>query len=148
MLEKIIPQLTRGLAAGLDVSPVMVENCRARYQQDIQAGKVEFQCGHVERIPYPDRYFTKVSSVNSLFYWSDIQQGFSEIYRILQEKGKVILTYTCSKDLEKKGIAQYGVKTYEGEVVRHMLVNVGFSEIQIFRTGDRHREFICMTGRK
>lgn len=148
LLERVIPKVKRGLAAGLDVSSVLVENCRARYREDIQAGRVDIQWGRVQTLPYPDEYFTKVSSVNSLFYWDDARQGVAEIYRILQGEGKFVLTYTCKRDLEKKGFVQYGVKTYEEEEVRQMLTQAGFREIKAIHSGDRHREFICMTGCK
>lgn len=101
LLERIIPKVKRGLAAGIDVSPVMVENCRARWREAIEAGSVDIRAGRAEALPYPDGHFTKVSSVNSIFYWSEVQQGISEIYRILQEDGKVVLTYTCKRDLER-----------------------------------------------
>jgi SAM-dependent methyltransferase len=109
---------------------------------------VDIQCGRVETSPYPDGYFTKVSSVNSIFYWSDARQGVAKIYRILQEEGKLVLTYTCKRDLEKKGVVQYGVKTYEEEEIQLMLAKAGFREIKAIRSWDRHREFICMAGRK
>lgn len=148
LLDRIIPQVKRGLAAGIDISAMMVENCRARYQEEIKAGRVDIQWGRVEMLPYLDGYFTKVSSVNSLFYWRDARQGVSEIYRILAVEGKVVLTYTCRKDLEKKGFGQYGVKTYAEEEVQQMLIKAGFREIKEIRDGDRHRAFICVTGCK
>ena len=148
LLDRIIPKVKRGLGVGIDVSPVMVENCRARYQEEIKAGRVDIQWGRAETLPYPDEYFTKVSSVNSLFYWRDVEQGIAEIYRVLQKEGKIILTYTCKKDLEKKGFGQYGVKPYEEEEVQQMLVRAGFSEIKGIRDRDRHRQFMCVTGRK
>jgi ubiquinone/menaquinone biosynthesis C-methylase UbiE len=148
LLERIIPKVKAGLVAGLDASPVMVENCRARFQKEIKTGRVDIRCGRAETSPYPDGYFTKVSSVNSLFYWSDGQQGISEIYRNLQKEGKVVLIYTCKRDLEKKGFVQYGVRTYEEEEVHKMLAKAGFREIKGMRSRDRHREFICVTGRK
>ncbi len=130
LLEIIIPKVKRGLAAGMDVSPVMVENCRRRFQKDIAAGKLDIQWGRAETCPYPDGCFTKVSSVNSIFYWSDARQGIAEIYRILQEGGKVVLTYTHKRDLEKKGFVQYGVKTYTEGEVQQMLVKAGFQRYQ------------------
>ncbi len=148
LIERIIPNVQRGLVAGIDVSPVMVENCRARYPDAIQAGRVNIQCGRAEMAPYPDEFFTKVSSVNSIFYWSDVEQGLAEIHRILQKEGQVVLTYTCKRDLEKKGFVQYGVKTYEVEEVHQMLVKAGFRDVKKIRDEDRHREFICMIGRK
>jgi SAM-dependent methyltransferase len=148
LLDRIVPQVKQGWAAGIDLSPVMVENCRARYQAAIAAGSVDIQCGRAEALPYPDGYVTKVSSVNSIFYWNDAQQGLAEIYRILREEGKLVLTYTCKRDLEKRGFVQYGVKTYEEEELRRMLAQAGFREIKAVRSRDRHREFICMTGYK
>lgn len=148
LLARIIPRVKCGWVAGIDISPVMVKRCRARHRAAIKAGRVDIQWGRAEALPYPDGYFTKVSSVNSIFYWSDAPQGVAEIYRILQEKGKLVLTYTCKRDLEKKGFVRYGVKTYEEEEVHQMLAQAGFREIKTIRSGDRHREFICMAGCK
>lgn len=148
LLDRIVPQVKQGWAAGIDLSPVMVENCRARYRAAIAAGRVDIQCGRAEALPYPDEDFTKVSSVNSIFYWNDARQGLVEIYRILQEEGKLVLTYTCKRDLEKRGFVQYGIKIYEEEELRRMLAQAGFREIKAVRSRDRYREFICMTGCK
>jgi SAM-dependent methyltransferase len=43
LLARIIPQVKRGLAAGLDASPAMVNTCRARYRAESEAGRVEIQ---------------------------------------------------------------------------------------------------------
>lgn len=145
LLEKIISQAKRGFVAGVDVSPVMVKNCRARWRKAIAAGQVDVQVGRAEALPYPDGHFSKASSVNSIFYWSDVRQGLAEIYRVLQPGGKAVLTFTCRKDLEKKRFAQYGVKVYNEQELESMLANVGFREIKTTRERDRHREFICMT---
>ena len=148
LLGKIISTVTEGFTAGIDVSPVMVENCRIRYQEEIKSERVEIQCGRAESLPYLDGTFTKVSSVNSIFYWDDAEKGISEIYRVLDDGGMLVLTYTCKKDLESKGFARHDVKTFEAEEVGELLVNAGFMHIQTVRDQDRHREFLCVTGRK
>jgi ubiquinone/menaquinone biosynthesis C-methylase UbiE len=148
LLERIIPRLRSGFVAGVDFSPALVENCRARWRKAIAAGRVDVQLGQAEALPYPDGHFTRVSSVNSIFYWSDVQQGLAEIYRVLQPGGKVVLTFTCRRDLEKKRFAQYSVKVYNEQELESMLANAGFREIKATRDKDRHREFICMTGCK
>lgn len=148
LLGKAIATVKRGRVAGLDASPVMVENCRARYRDEIKDGRVDIRCGRVETVPYPDGHFSTVSSVNSIFYWRDARQGIAEIYRILENRGRLVLTFTCQKDLESKGFVQHGVKTYSEEEVRQMLADAGFQDIQMTRGRDRHREFVCMTGWK
>jgi SAM-dependent methyltransferase len=148
LLGRIIPIVKRGLAAGVDVSAAMVENARKRYQAEIREGRVDIQQGQAESLSYPDGYFSKVSSVNSIFYWDDVERGFAEIHRVLRAEGKFVLTYTCKKDLVKKGFAQYGVKTFDEKEIREMLVKAGFREIAEIRERDQHREFLCVTGYK
>jgi ubiquinone/menaquinone biosynthesis C-methylase UbiE len=145
LLERIISHVKRGFVAGIDVSPVMVENCQARWRKSIAAGQVDVQVGRAEALPYPDGHFSKVSSVNSIFYWSDVQQGLVEVYRVLQPGGRAVLTFTCKRDLEKKRFAQYGVKLYNEQELESMLANAGFREIKATQEKDRHRECICMT---
>lgn len=148
LLAKIIATVNEGSIAGIDVSPVMVENCRTKYWKEIEAGRVDIQCGRAEALPYPDGRFSKISSVNSIFYWDDIERGISEIYRVLDDGGMVVLTYTCKKDLESKDFARHDVKTFTGEDVQEMLVKAGFRHIQTARDQDQHREFVSVEGRK
>ncbi len=148
LLDRITPAVSRGLAAGLDASPVLAENCQQRFREEILAGKVDIRCGRAESLPYPDGRFNKVSSVNSIFYWSDAGQGIAEIFRVLDTGGKVVLTFTCKKDLEGKGFVQYGVRTFGEEEVQDLLIHAGFGDMKVRRGRDRHREFVCLTGRK
>jgi SAM-dependent methyltransferase len=89
-----------------------------------------------------------VSSVNSIFYWSDVRQGIAEIYRVLEQGGKAVLTYTCQEDLEKRRFTRHGIKTYDEQEIRLVMAGAGFRAIETIRDRDRHREFICMTGLK
>ena len=70
------------------------------------------------------------------------------MYRVLQEDGRVVLTYTCKRDLEKKWFIQKGVRAYNEQEIQQNLLSSGFREIKIMWDSDRHREFICMTGIK
>lgn len=148
LLGKIILTVTEGFAAGIDVSPVMVENCRTRYQEEIKAERVDIQCGQVEELPYPDGCFSKISSVNSIFYWDDAEKGISEIYRVLEDGGLLVLTFTCKEDLGSKGFARHGVKVFEAEEVEEMLVKAGFRYVWTVRGQDQHRAFVSVVGRK
>jgi arsenite methyltransferase len=148
LLERTIPRVERGLAAGVDASPAMVKNARARWRRAIDEGRVDIREGQAEVLPYPDGHFTRVSSVNSIFYWSAAEQGIAEIYRVLQHNGRVVLTFTCKRDLETRSFVRHGIRTYDEEEVRRMVATAGFREIEAVGGRDRHREFVCMTGLK
>jgi SAM-dependent methyltransferase len=148
LLGRIIPRVEGGLAAGIDASPAMVRNARARWRAEIEVGRVDIRTGRAEALPYRDGHFTRVSSVNSIFYWSTAEQGVAEMYRVLQEGGRVVLTFTCQRDLETRRFVQHGIRTYDEAEIECMLAAAGFREIEAVRRSDRHREFACMTGRK
>jgi ubiquinone/menaquinone biosynthesis C-methylase UbiE len=148
LLGRIIPRVERGLAAGVDASPAMVRSARARWRHAIEAGRVDIREGRAEALPYPDGHFTRVSSVNSIFYWSAAEQGIAEIYRVLQDNGRVVLTFTCKRDLETRPFVRQGIRTYDEEEVQRMVATAGFKEIEAVRGSDRHREFVCMRGLK
>jgi ubiquinone/menaquinone biosynthesis C-methylase UbiE len=110
LLCKMAEKVHRGLIAGIDSSPAMVENSQRRFRKAIHAGRMEIRCAQAEALPYPDEFFSKVSSVNSIFYWSDPSAGLAEIYRLLENNGRVVLTFTCRQDLADKGFAQQKIQ--------------------------------------
>ncbi|MBN2000263.1 class I SAM-dependent methyltransferase [candidate division KSB1 bacterium] len=148
LLDRIIPQVKAGFAAGIDISPVMIKNGRKRWRRAIRAGQVDITCGRAENLPYPDRHFNKVCSVNSIFYWNDPQQGIAEIYSVLENNGRLVLTFTCEKDLQNKPFTQYGIKTFKETEGRSFLIHAGFRDIKMIREQDQYRDFICITGYK
>lgn len=148
LLARIIPKVQAGLAVGVDISPVMVENARRQWREAIQAGKVIIECAPIEALPFPEESFTKICSVNSIFYWADAQKSIENIYRCLRAGGKMALTFTCHRDLQNKWFVPYGAKPYLAVELQDMLTQSGFSGIYRWHGHDRHREFICMTASK
>jgi SAM-dependent methyltransferase len=148
LLKKIVPEIVSGFVAGIDISPVIVANCRSQFSAAIDTGKIDIRCGSVEALTFPDRYFTKVCSVNSIFYWNDAQLGLEEICRCLRENGKIVITFTSKKDIGHKGFAKYGLKPFEPDEMRKMFQTAGFGKIEIYTDHDRNREFFCIVGFK
>ena len=144
LLAKIIPMVRGGLAAGVDISPVMVENARMRWCEAIQAGQVILESAPIESLPFHEESFNKISSVNSIFYWADVRKGMTEIYRCLCSGGLVVLTFTCEQDLQKKWFIPYGARPYPVAEVQNMLAHTGFRGILIYQGVDRHRKFTCI----
>ena len=132
------------LVAGLDISPAMVQNAQKRWRAEIAAGRVVVQLGSAEALPFPDAHFTKICSVNSIFYWSDPQQGLREIYRALQPAGRAVLTFTRPESIRRKWFAPYAVKSLQPQAVHDLLADAGFQHIQIVSAEDQHRQFVCL----
>jgi len=146
LLNRIMPVVTDGLAAGVDVSAAMVGHAEKRFQKAINAGKLELKCATAEHLPYPDKYFNKVCSTNSIFYWQNAELGFREIKRVLKPGGKIMLCFTNKTSLEAKSFAKH-IRLFEAEAVEQILGKFGFQDIKTSSFSDNHRQYCCITAR-
>ncbi len=147
LLDRMATKVTEGWLAGVDISPAMVANAEKRYRALIQSGKIELKCATVESIPYPDQHFTKVCSINSIFYWQDIKQGLIEIRRVLEKDGKAVVCFTDKGSIEKKNFSKE-IKMFESADIERLLIENDFQDIENSLFADRYRQYHCVTAKK
>jgi len=148
LLGRMAAVVTEGFLAGVDVSPAMVAFCHKRFRSLVEANKLEFKCAPAEALPYPAGSFTKACTVNSIFYWENVSRAVSELWRVLEEGGLLVVCFTCKKSLEAKEFARHGLVLHEDDQVYQMMQAAGFHAISVSRASDRHREFLCVTGKR
>lgn len=148
LLGRLLSVVTKGWVVGVDVSRAMALNGQVNFHEAICKRQLALCLGRAEALPFADEQFTSVCSVNSIFYWDEALRGLVEIFRVLRSPGKLVLTFTAKKDLEKKWFIPYGVKPYSGEELKAMLETAGFSQCKMERGEDRHREFFSLMGWK
>lgn len=85
---------SEGHVAGVDPSPVMLRQARARNAAAISAGQVDLRIGVAGDLPFGDQSFDAALSVNSMQIWPDPVAGLSEIRRLLRPGGRVALGFT------------------------------------------------------
>lgn len=147
LLDKISNALTNSTIAGIDISPAMVDYCRKRFSPKRRGNTIEVHKAVAENIPFPSAYFTKICTVNSIFYWHEPRLAFTEIRRTLQEGGAFILCFTAKEFLEKKNFAKCGLRLFEIEEVRELLYDSGFVNLNESLHRDRYRAFWLFTAR-
>ena len=146
LLGRMAAVLTDGCLAGVDISPAMVAFCQKRYRTLIEAGKLALECAEAESLPYPSASFKKVCTVNSIFYWKSAQQAISELRRVLETNGKLVLCFTCKDSMEDRRFARHGIALYEAEEIDTMMKAAGFCEVNFTRRSDQHRNFWHVIG--
>jgi ubiquinone/menaquinone biosynthesis C-methylase UbiE len=148
LLGRMAAIVSKGLLAGLDSSQTMVDSCERRYRSLIRAGRLDLRLGRAESLPYPDRHFARACSINSIFYWDDAPQGIAELLRVLGAGGLGLLCFTSRENLEDRSFARQGLTLYRTVEVHDMMTVAGFDAIDVIESSDRHRAFVCITGRK
>ena len=119
---------------GLDLSDEMIKEAEKLNKEYIEDGMIVLHKGNVISLPYKDSFFDKVFSVHTLYFWTDINQGFSEIHRVLKPGGKLYLSITDKSQMEKMKRTKnfHLIKTEE---IEKLLANHMFQTITLHQKG-------------
>ena len=85
---------------GVEISPLMYEQARATNNVFIAEGLAEYALYDGVNLPYEDGIFTKVLSVNTVYFWEEPAWLLAEMCRVLTAGGRVCLSF-CEKDFMK-----------------------------------------------
>lgn len=147
LLERVLDGRSCAFAAGVELSGDMVKlGCR-RFRESIDAGRVEIRLGDIENLPYKDAEFTKLCSVNTIYFWRAPSAALVECRRILKTGGMIALCFNSKADLAAWPGHVHGFKLYELSEVEALLTNAGFCQIEVASGNDPEQGlFYCVTG--
>ena len=148
LMHRVVKTVTEGMIAGIDVSPAMVRYCSGRFRRYVRGGHLDLRCAQGEALPFPENHFTKVCTVNSIFYWHNVQSAFSEQLRVLVDGGRLVLCMTCKEYLEQRGFSKHWLHLYHVPEIEALLQEVGFRDIDTSRLKDSIREYLSVTAVK
>jgi arsenite methyltransferase len=129
LLEKVLKNRLCAFAAGVDLSTDMVDRVSRRLRAYISAGQADIRNGDIESIPFADGEFTRLCSVNTLYFWRDPRLALAECRRVLKTGGKLALCFNDSRELIKWPGHVHGFTLHELADVEAMVAASGFSTI-------------------
>lgn len=133
---------------GLDVSDTMLRQARRRYRSLIDAGRLNLVKGSIEAMPFPDGYFDRVCSVNTIYFLRDPAAAGRELWRVLQPAGLLAVTYRPAEGMRRLGFVRHGFTVYEEPAVSGWLRGAGFVGIASSHREDGFLGCICTVARK
>ncbi|MGB3758122.1 MAG: class I SAM-dependent methyltransferase [Rivularia sp. (in: cyanobacteria)] len=148
LLKNILKKPGVKTVAGIDISPEMVDFCRKRFASDIKRGKLQLQCSDTVNKASFDSNFTKICTVNTIYFWSDVKQTLTQLHQILEEKGSLVICFNCKEFLKQTTLPKHGFQLYDIEEVKHLMKTVGFKNIQWIMNSEPKEQFICIVGEK
>jgi len=136
LLEQILSTKPCSHVAGVDLSIEMVRLVRRRLQMYISSGKVDIHEGSIEALSYDDSEFTKLCSVNTLYFWRDPIVALSECRRVLKENGLLVLCFNSKEEMKHWSPHQFGFRLYELAEVESLLHKTGFGGMDVLGVHD------------
>ena len=122
-----------GFVCGIDRSAAMVERAKVRWSKAVATGAAEFQEGCVERLPFRSSSFDKVCTVNTVYFWKNLDAGFSEMYRVLSSGGRVAVGFLPKEWMDRMGMPEDIFTSRTAEEVVGVLNEVGFRDLRVKR---------------
>jgi len=113
---------------GLEISETMHEEAKIINQEYLEKGIAEFTFYNGIKIPFEEKSFDKIFTVNTLYFWENPVDFLKEIYRVLKDKGSFILTYLEENTLKKVPFTRYGFNIYSQSEIEHFLAESGFAK--------------------
>jgi arsenite methyltransferase len=124
---------TAAFVAGVDRSHDVIGWAKRHFARAIETGRADFRQGNVESLPFNESAFDKVCTVNTVYFWTSLDAGFAEIYRVLKSGGRAIVGFLPKEKMDRMGMPTDIFTTRApGDVVVAMR-RVGFHDIRIER---------------
>lgn len=111
---------------GIDISKDMLKEARAENKQNIENGDLKLFMQDIIRTSFDEDFFDKIYTVNTVYFWDDIDTCFSEIKRILKPKGVFINVFHTKDYLDKADYAKHDFKKYTLEELEKITEYNGF----------------------
>ncbi|GAB4536128.1 MAG: hypothetical protein Tsb0014_23690 [Pleurocapsa sp.] len=129
LLEKILTTKIPEFIAAIDPSIDVIKIGKKRFSQQITRGYLEIKQGNAENLPYGDRVFDRICTVNTLYFWSDAKSVLNECNRVLKPGGKLVICYNSKEFLEETELTKYGFTAYEVTELELLMENLGFTNV-------------------
>ena len=132
-LLKLLYRKTHCDLYGIDISDDAKVMARRKNQAARKAGKLHLHIGDCCNLPYRDEMFSAVTSINTVYFWSDTLKGLTEIRRTLKT-GKSFYNILYTRDfLDQVQYTQIGFKKFEPKQLAELGKQGGFRKIAVRR---------------
>ena len=112
---------------GIDFSDTMVSISRRKNRKHIKKGKVLVHKGNIDEISITAEMYTKICSVNTIYFWPNPETTTRNIARLLKPGGILVLGFEDIAQLEKRQLDTDVFRLYAVYDVETLLIEAGFT---------------------
>lgn len=141
---KSIMSLAKNLSyTGIDISETM-HNEAKRLNKEFE-NQTDFVLYEGKRLPFQDRSFDKIFTVNTVYFWENPVEFLNEIYRVLKDDGTFVLTFGQRDFMEKLPFTEYDFTLYSNSEMEELISKSHFKRM---KTSEKEEEIKSKTGKE
>ncbi|MCD9583554.1 class I SAM-dependent methyltransferase [Tenacibaculum maritimum] len=122
---------------GLEISETMKKEAQKINKKIIANTRTEFHLYDGITIPFPKNSFSKIFTVNTLYFWNNPTSFLAEIYHVLKPSGIFVLTFAQKEFMENLPFVKDKFKLYDIEEVKKLIKTSAFSITSITTRTER-----------
>jgi ubiquinone/menaquinone biosynthesis C-methylase UbiE len=111
---------------GLEISELMQQQAAAANSHATQANRASFHLYDGKKIPFSDNTFSKILTVNTLYFWQNPHAFIKEVYRVLKPSGLFAISFADKNFMETLPFTAYGFELYNKEKLITLAESAGF----------------------
>ena len=147
-VKRLLAKTPYGKVTGIDYSEISVIKSQKINKEEIENKRCEILQGNVMKLPFGNETFDIITAFETIYFWSDIDQSFSQIYRVLKKGGIFMVCNESNgendKDKKRTEIIK-GMKIYTSKEIKYSLEKAGFTHIE---TNKNAKGWLCVVARK
>ena len=138
---------TKSKVFAADVSRVVIALARSRFRRERH--RLHLLEATVGRLPLADGAVDKAVSVNSLYFWPDMDATLVELARVIRPGGTLVLCFEPPEELRKWPGHVHGFRAWSAEELTAHAAAAGFGRIGLVSgTGRNPDFFLCLSLRR
>jgi len=111
---------------GLEMSELMHEEAKKLNQEYIGKDQALFQLYDGQVNPFPDQYFDRIFTVNTIYFWANPQALLAELYRVLTADGRLCITFAQESFMKQLPFTAYGFELYSTDKLEKLIAKSAF----------------------
>ncbi|SHE93138.1 class I SAM-dependent methyltransferase [Chryseobacterium takakiae] len=114
---------------GIDISETMHQEAK-RLNKHF-GDQADFVLYEGKKLPFQDKTFDKIFTVNTVYFWEQPVEYLNEIYRVLKDNGTFVLTFGQKDFMEKLPFTPFGFTLYSNSEMEEMISKSHFKRMKI-----------------
>ena len=113
--------------AGIDTSDSVIKVAIRRNNRFVANNAMRFFCQNASAMSFADGSFSKAYTINTVYFWDDLDKTMAEIRRVLKPDGVFINTLYTNETLSRLSHTEFGYKKYETRRLENAGASAGFT---------------------
>jgi len=117
--------------SGVDISETMIAEAEKLNRNFIEDGTVSFSLSDGNSLPFSEKSFDKIVTVNTVYFWQNPVAYGQEVLRVLKPGGIFSLVFSDKSFMQQLPFTKFGFQLYDKYTAVHLLENSGFTVLDI-----------------